>query len=490
MSLNPMSKLPFQHIHEPSLLNESESSNQIRGGSVRSSDGGGSFSGYEDIGDERARIERKIEQIKEKLTRISLAREADVDDFLSVTNNMAGGNENPQIARVRQHFEKKNKKHTQETESLQKKLEQFQARLLELSMGVNSEPSPRSAVLSNIRKTGPLLREVTGSVISAPLGIAHMIKNTFGSADNIPDSVENEGASVGHSTFYPNIISNDDRLRSYSTNQCQQQDLSDKSKLRLRTETVPAMPIDFTLQSTGVSEGKSPSPSVSLEGITELKDEIRELKQQNQQLLDQINKVQNQMQSEFKFYNSELHEERIKVQKLEEILNETIELHQAEVTTLKSDLNTIGTRMDYHYCDRFRSIEESIESTQNSVCSLFEVGIIQMIRLEEYVREWIETRPRSVLSSVMLVGANALVELLKLILFVVSFALDFIKPFTGTRSRAGFLIIFVFIAIILAQSVDFLELFRRFLSLFHKKHSEVILSTDSISVTSLDDDHA
>lgn len=53
------------------------------------------------------------------------------------------------------------------------------------------------------RKTGPLLREV----MSAPRGIAHMFKNTFGSADNIPDAV-NEGASnVGHSTFYNNANS-------------------------------------------------------------------------------------------------------------------------------------------------------------------------------------------------------------------------------------------------------------------------------------------
>lgn len=54
---------------------QSEGSAEHRGGSVRSSDGGGSFSGCEDFGDERLRIERKMEQIKERLTRISLARE-------------------------------------------------------------------------------------------------------------------------------------------------------------------------------------------------------------------------------------------------------------------------------------------------------------------------------------------------------------------------------------------------------------------------------
>lgn len=59
--------------------------------------------------------------------------------------------------------------------------------------------------------------------------------------------------------------------------------------------------------------------------------------------------------------------------RLEELLNESIELHQAEMTSLKSDLNTIGTRMDYQYCERFRAIEESIESTENKVRFLLHV---------------------------------------------------------------------------------------------------------------------
>ncbi|VDM36459.1 unnamed protein product [Toxocara canis] len=456
---------------------QSESSAEHRG-SVRSSDGGGSFSGCEDFGDERGRIERKMEQIKERLTRISLAREADVDDFLSVTSNMGGGQENPQIARVRQHFEKKNKKHTQETEHLQKKLEQLQAKLCELDMGVIAEPSPRSAVLSNIRKTGPILREVTGSVISAPRGIAHMIKNTFGSADNIPDNLHGDGSNVGHSTFYSDAVANDDRLRSFPSNQCEQK--ADGGNPWHRIETLPAIPIDFTIHSAS-SDVPSTGPSPRLEGLSELRDEIRELKQQNQVLVDQIGKIQTYLQTEFNFYNSALHEERIKAQKLEEVLNETIELHQAEMIALRSDLNTIGTRMDYQYCDRFRSIEENIESTEN-----------RMVRMEANVREWFETRPRSVLSSMMLMGANILVELLKLVLFVVSFALDFVKPFTGTRTRAGFLILFLLVVAILAQSVDFAKLLRLLFSIFHSRSSEVpslTTSRDNVPVTTLSGAH-
>ncbi|VDO44568.1 unnamed protein product, partial [Brugia timori] len=184
-----------------------ESDGSWLGGSLRSSDGGTSYAGgVDDIGlDDRTRIERKIEQIKERLSRISLAREADVDDFLSMTSSMEGGRENPQLARVRQHFEKKNKKSSQEIEHLKKKLEQLQSKLVDLNMGIVSEVSPKSSVLNNIRKTGPLLREV----IAAPRGIAHIIKSTFGSADNIPDSIASGASNVGHSTFYSDTQTND-----------------------------------------------------------------------------------------------------------------------------------------------------------------------------------------------------------------------------------------------------------------------------------------
>lgn len=63
------------------------------------------------------------------------------------------------------------------------------------------------------------------------------------------------------------------------------------------------------------------------------------------------------------------------------MLNETIELHQAEMIALKSDLNTIATRMDYQYSDRFRSIEENIESTQNKV-------LIRIFFTVYYVYRW------------------------------------------------------------------------------------------------------
>ncbi|VDK74784.1 unnamed protein product [Onchocerca ochengi] len=432
-----------------------ESDGSWLGSSFRSSDGGESHGGVDDAGlDERTRIERKIEQIKERLSRISLAREVDVDDFLSMTSSMEGGSENPQLTRVRQHFEKKNKKSSQEIEHLKKKLEQLQSKLVDLNMGIVTELSPKSAVLNNIRKTGPLLREV----ISAPRGIAHIIKSTFGSADNIPGSIESDVSNVGHSTFYSDT-QNSDRIHKFDLEDC---DVAPSPAKRghKRNETLPSMVFDLdNLVTSSHSEISHNEPEIrftTADTMVKLRNDIQELKAQNQILLEQLNKLQTQNKSEFNYFNNALHEERIKAQRLEEMLNETIELHQAEMIALKSDLSTIATRMDYQYSDRFRCIEENIESTQN-----------KMIRMEVNVKEWTESRPQTTFSSVMLSGTNILVEFIKLVLLIVSFALDFVKPFTGTRTRAGFVILSWFALMILTHFINFNELIRRIGCILH-----------------------
>jgi hypothetical protein len=44
-----------------------------------------------------------------------------------------------------------------------------------------------------------------------------------------------------------------------------------------------------------------------------------------------------------------------------------MELYQNEVKQLKSELNLIGSRMDYQFHARFKKIEESVEGAQNRV---------------------------------------------------------------------------------------------------------------------------
>jgi len=63
------------------------------------------------VEEERARLERKIEKLREKITRKSIARESDVQEYLRVASNIEQRNkdrpvsDNPQMARIKHHFE-------------------------------------------------------------------------------------------------------------------------------------------------------------------------------------------------------------------------------------------------------------------------------------------------------------------------------------------------------------------------------------------------
>jgi hypothetical protein len=107
-----------------------------------------------------------------------------------------------------------------------------------------------------------------------------------------------------------------------------------------------------------------------------------------------------------------------------------MEVHQNEMKQLKNDLNLIGTRMDYQYNDRFKRIEEAVESSQN-----------HMYRIETNIHEnSLKMGKSNAWNNLMLSGANIIVEFLKIALYFIAVILDFLKPLTGTRKRAGILL--------------------------------------------------
>ncbi|RCN26297.1 hypothetical protein ANCCAN_27977 [Ancylostoma caninum] len=59
------------------------------------------------------------------------------------------GADNPQMARLKQHFEKKNKRHTSELEHLQRKLANYEQRLAEIENGIG-ESGSRATVISTV----------------------------------------------------------------------------------------------------------------------------------------------------------------------------------------------------------------------------------------------------------------------------------------------------------------------------------------------------
>ncbi|CAI2357194.1 unnamed protein product [Caenorhabditis sp. 36 PRJEB53466] len=159
-------------------------------------------------------------------------------------------------------------------------------------------------------------------------------------------------------------------------------------------------------------------------------------------------RLEDDVRKDIKVYSEGLEQERFKTTKLEEILNEAIELQQAEISALKEQ-NLMATRVDYQHNDRFRTIEENMESLQN-----------HMVRIENALMDVRQVRLTSnVWQRVALTAGNIVVEFLKIALFVVASVLDMVRPLTGSRNRSAVAFALMFFALFFGHHLTKLNIF-------------------------------
>lgn len=150
-------------------------------------------------------LQQKILKVKEQLKIEQTARDENVAEYLKLVNSA----DKQQVGRIKQVFEKKNQKSAQNIAQMQKKLEQYHRKMKDTE--VQPSPSPRRSNVkhSTIPRESPreLLKDMTGSgrhptmdkiktigpgvslsppfFFSKPREFANIIRNKFGSADNI-----------------------------------------------------------------------------------------------------------------------------------------------------------------------------------------------------------------------------------------------------------------------------------------------------------------
>uniref|UniRef100_A0A0K0D1X8 Transmembrane protein 63A n=1 Tax=Angiostrongylus cantonensis TaxID=6313 RepID=A0A0K0D1X8_ANGCA len=356
--------------------------------SVRSSDDGTSGSlGCDDR--ERLKLLQKIESARERLKHTSLERERDVEEFLMMTHGsrFQKGLDNPQMTRLKQHFEKKNKRHTSELEQLQRKLASYEQRLAEIESGV-SESGVKTTVMSTvgqgIRRTGANLKGMTETVMAAPLELAQRLKSTFGSADNVNDPTEETTSDlrIGHSKFYAN--SDYEGVQQSTTDRCSSRksdSLPTHSSL-LKTPTpmlyhgnnIPTRRSDQETRNDEIDELNLSVPLSPLSSVPPLDfsvetsdasprlyDDLQCLRHFMTKMGDQINRIESRLESELAYMIRALEEER------------------GKYLALKQEQKGIANRLDYQYNDRFKRVEESVESVENHAY-LYAQGISRCLK--------------------------------------------------------------------------------------------------------------
>merc|ERR1719348_739614 len=137
-------------------------------------------------------FQAKMNKTKELIKHEQNSRDANVDEYLRLSSCA----DKHQLARIKQVFEKKNQKSAQSIAQLQKKLENYQRKVRDIEQGTISHNKQPKEVLKAV---GQGIKGGVVGPLNKPKEFAHLIRNKFGSADNIPLSKEGgvEGGGGG-----------------------------------------------------------------------------------------------------------------------------------------------------------------------------------------------------------------------------------------------------------------------------------------------------
>ncbi|XP_063910108.1 transmembrane and coiled-coil domains protein 2 isoform X2 [Zophobas morio] len=391
------------------------------------------------------KISATLEQLSNKIVRVrdlikteQKLRDDNVNEYLKLAANA----DKQQVQRIKAVFEKKNQKSAQVISQLQKKLDTYQKRVHELETRglVQSHRPPREVLRDmgqGLKNVGGNIRDgitgFSGSVMSKPREFAHLIKNKFGSADNIsqlsrPGATGSEGSGANGGT------GSDQGEKVHHGSATLPATLhTATSQTSMGQPHRPKFPSDegsecssVTSDSIGRFGGQeSGSNQESLKALykqlTAKQEEIDVLKEK----LDQMKSLPQEIQ----YLNAALQEERFRTERLEEQINDLTELHQNEVENLKQAMADMEEKVQYQSEERLRDIHEILEHCQTKIQKMEH----QALQQQQYVT--LEGLDNSNARALVVKLINILLTVLQVVLLLVATGAGIIMPFLRTRVR-------------------------------------------------------
>ncbi|XP_015274839.1 PREDICTED: transmembrane and coiled-coil domains protein 2 isoform X3 [Gekko japonicus] len=397
-------------------------------------------------------LHQKILKITEQIKIEQEARDDNVAEYLKLATNA----DKQQASRIKQVFEKKNQKSAQTIAQLHKKLEHYHKKLKEIEQnGPSRQPKDvfrdmhqgLKDVGANVRSSisgfgGGVVEGVKGglsglsqathtAVVSKPREFASLIRNKFGSADNIAhlkDTLDD-----GHPEEASRTLSGSATLVS-------------SPKYGSDDECSSATSGSAAGSNSGAGPAALGSPkSNTLEShhynFDTIIEELREIKDIQSHLEDSMEDLKTQLQRDYTYMTQCLQEERYRYERLEEQLNDLTELHQNEMTNLKQELASMEEKVAYQSYERARDIQEAVESCLTRVTKLeLQQQQQQVVQLEGVEN----ANARALLGKFI----NVILALMAVLLVFVSTVANFITPLMKTRMRllsTTLLVIFLFL---------------------------------------------
>ncbi|XP_076272473.1 transmembrane and coiled-coil domain 2 protein Dmtn isoform X3 [Rhynchophorus ferrugineus] len=396
----------------------------------------------------------KIVRVRDLIKMEQKLRDDNVNEYLK----LAACADKQQLQRIKAVFEKKNQKSAQIIAQLQKKMDVYQKRVHDLEkFGVQGHRPPREVLRDmgqGLKNVGGNIRDgITGfggSVISKPREFAHLIKNKFGSADNISQL----------STWYVGAAQSANQTTG-SEGSCagpsqegvagEESAANHKPTTKHGSATLPMTASQSSMQG-GVGQKRFPSDdgsecesSVTSDSIgryghpQELNQEhyFTDLVKKNKLLQEQVDALKESaentksLQTEVQYLHVALQDERFKAERLEEQINDLTELHQNEVENLKQAMADMEEKVQYQSEERLRDIHEMLEQCQTKIQKMEH----QALQQQQYVM--LEGLDNSNARALVVKLINVLLTVLQVVLLLVATCAGIIMPFLRTSSTRG-----------------------------------------------------
>ncbi|XP_045604449.1 transmembrane and coiled-coil domains protein 1 isoform X2 [Procambarus clarkii] len=415
-------------------------------------------------------IQAKIQKTKDLIKEEQKARDENVNEYLKLAANA----DRQQMARIKAVFEKKNQKSAALIQQLQKKLENYQKRLREIETHglIVAHRQPKEV----LRDMGQGLK----TVISKPKEIAHLIKNKFGSADNIKELAGEEerdeervhhGSAtlpVGASLVPPTSSNQGSNLPSHHQGSSAQgaggsssggghhgskigSEEGSECNSSITSESVPggsttlahlASPRNHHSQLTSVDFYGLPGGTT----IEQLLMELRESREESTRLREEIDTIKQTLAAEVNSMRDGLAEERFRCDRLEEQINDLTELHQNEMGNLVTNMSDMEEKVQYQSEERIRDLHEIVENCHTRISRMEHQQAQQQ---QQYLT--LEGLENSNARAVFVKLINVLLTVLQVLLLVVATVANILTPLLQTRTRLVvtasivFFLVFVYI---------------------------------------------
>ncbi|XP_030588848.1 transmembrane and coiled-coil domains protein 1 isoform X2 [Archocentrus centrarchus] len=412
-----------------------------------------SFPGGEDITPDPQRTKQAIAQLQQKILKLTeqikieqTARDDNVAEYLKLANNA----DKQQSTRIKQVFEKKNQKSAQTIQQLQRKLEHYHRKLREVEHnGIPRQPKDVlrdmqqglkdvgakvtgfsegvvDSVKGGLSSFSQATHSAAGAVVSKPREIASLIRNKFGSADNIPslkDSLDDPSVEEGVTCTGGRSLGSAGHHFQSSPKYGSEDDCSSATSGSAGANSTTGAP-GGPPSSKGNTLERSQSSSFDM-----LLQELQELREGQARLEESLEGLKSHYQRDYTVVMQALQEERFRCERLEEQLNDLTELHQNEILNLKQELASMEEKIAYQSYERARDIQEALEACQTRISKMeLQQQQQQVVQLEGLEN----ATARTLLGKLI----NVLLALMAVLLVFVSTVANCVVPLMKTRSRS------------------------------------------------------